>query len=466
MLVIESLGLVLAAILVVVLTVRSRLLFPCVAAVFVMVEFMTPLPRFSVGPVDLYVSDFLYLLALLNLVVRFGFDRKEIPREAWIATGLCVLYMSYLAISEFYYWYYLDHIALDKMFRAVVRATYPIVVISILFSLRPSDMKLYSKVLLITLGCVLMKFFYVEIFVADGFRTSSGTIRNLPGEVMVILHFAIVYPLFYSNLPKYLRLGLIAACVLAIGLIGHRSGFLSLLMIIGLFGLYVFYSGKAAGLIGRNILILCLSGILVTLFVFFFKGEAVDRIFTRAADLTDTSLSSTTDRLNKWNLALQTTMENPIGGTKFNLLPDYYGHRISEAAFGNFDPAKAHKRMVYLQTDRTWPPHNMFINIVSKNGVIGLMLFLAIVVYSLRLVMAQSDLRYKFFCLSWIGGNFVHLTFNNAHYPEVLIPLYLSLVVFPILFGYAHANAHKEDKKKTSVADNSREVSIVRPGDA
>ncbi len=434
MIFIQILGLLLALLLLVFSLVRYRKVFPYFLIIVYVYSFISYLPKFSVGPINIYSWDLLYLLAGLNILIRLLGDRSHISREVWIASGLCFLFMTYLVFSEVYNWYFSSSVPLDSLARKSIEVSYPLVVISVLFSLSRDDMVGYGKALLVGVMIIIARLFYIEVADVGGVVTSSGTVRRMPGEVILAMLFPVVYVLFQSNFNEYVRFALLASAVIAIALIGHRSGYLALLVIFGLFAVYILYTGQLARFLGRNILYLTFGSMCILIFAFVFKGDAIERVFERAADITDTSNTTTSDRLNKWKIALQTTLENPLGGTKLNLLPDYYGHRTAEAAFGNFDAAKAHGRKVFLQTDKTWPPHNMFINIVSKNGVVALVLFLSLVIYILTIIYRNGDMRYKFLCLAWISGNFVHLLFNNHHHPHANIFLFLSLMVFPLLF--------------------------------
>ena len=86
----------------------------------------------------------------------------------------------------------------------------------------------------------------------------------------------------------------------------------------------------------------------------------------------------------------------------------------------------------------------MFINILSRNGVMGLLLFLMMLFASLR-TFRFTDRRARICGIGIIMANLVFLTFNNHFQADTTIALFICLICLP--FGL---RLDESDEKKSA----------------
>ncbi len=396
--------------------------------------------RINVGSINIYGWDVILMFAFINLALRI-FHRQITfsPAEQKIVAAV-LAYCFYLEISEFYYFLFAEGVAVDNFIRASIINLYPIVAIALVVNL--TDEQAFERFTRLLLGAALVITGYMFYNAATGaqvFITSSGTQRYMRGAAVLLVQLLIIYALFNQSLDRRLRLGMLACGTGAVMLIGHRSGFIAMFSIYLAYALYKFQAREFFTMLGRNTHLFALGGVAMIVAALILKPTIIEQFLVRAGDIFDTGVSTTSDRLNKWQVALRSTAENPLGGTKLNLLPEFYGNYVLAADIDNLDIETAHYRVLHFAGEvDPWPPHNIFVNIVSRNGIIGLLLFLMIVIFSVRHVVSNPaiDLRSRYLLLSWILADLIHLQFNNEFVYDASTLFYIALLVYPILYRH------------------------------
>ncbi len=403
--------------------------------------------KFTFGSINVYVWDILFALALLNLFIRLFLDGVKIERNVrWLVISL-FLYISWLEFSEIFYFIAYDlGQSFDNLVRGSITSLYPLIGLSMALSLKTTTFSSFIKfVTLIAVLSALWMLIRQAFTIGDPFITSSGTARYGRGEMSVLLHIGLGILMFLRKLSPILRFAGIALLLIGIALLGHRSTFIGtgLLMLIFLFFIMRervdLYKAIFLVPVGTFLSVIALA------FILFSDIPAVENFRVRLIDTIDTQNETTAGRLQKWNIAWKSIQENPIGGTRLNGLSDWYGNHLVEAEFGRFGFAEAHGAYIYtLGQANPWPPHNVFINILSRNGVMGLLLFLMMLFASLR-TFRFTDRRARICGIGIIMANLVFLTFNNHFQADTTIALFICLICLP--FGL---RLDESDEKKSA----------------
>lgn len=390
-------------------------------------------PRVSIGTINIFGWDLLFLASLFHIGYRLILQRQVIePNARWVILAL-VLYVAYFEFSEIYNYTFGEPKPFESFIRLSIRVCYPIVALSFYLELARSPSKKFWWFVLVCCGLITLSAIF-RVKAGYGFLTSSGTYRYLSNEAMLILHLPLVFALFAQNMARHWRAVLLIIGVSAGILSNARSGFLSVASIFVVYGVYLMVTQRLGRVIAANAAVFLFVGAATVTYIGVVKSEFIDNFFTRAEATFDSENQTSSDRINKWRIALETASENPIGGTKLNLLPDYYGNRIAEAWAGALDAATAHSRMLYLGEAVPWPPHNVFVNLLSRNGLVAFVLFLALIISSLRYAWRFMSVDDRFFVFAWITANLVLLQFNNQHTYDAAIALFVSLVAFPLTY--------------------------------
>lgn len=390
-------------------------------------------PRISIGTINIFGWDLLFLAALFHIGYRLVIQRQVIePNARWVILAL-VLYVAYFEFCEIYNYAFGGPKQFESFIRLSIRVCYPIMALSFYLELARSPSKKFWWFVLVCCGLITLSAIF-RVKAGYGFLTSSGTYRYLSNEAMLLLHLPLVFALFAQGIARHWRAALFIIGVTAGILSNARSGFLSVGSIFVVYGVYLMVTQRLGKVIAANAAVFLFTGAAALTYIGVAKSEFIDNFFTRAEATFDAENQTSSDRLNKWRIALETAKENPIGGTKLNLLPDYYGHRVAEAWAGALDTATAHMRLLYLGEAEPWPPHNVFVNLLSRNGVIAFLLFLALIGSSLRYAWRFLSVDNRFFVTAWITANLVLLQFNNQHSPDAAIALFVSLVAFPLTY--------------------------------
>ncbi len=414
---------------------RFKSSLPYAILLYLTYFYLTGGAKIGFGPVNVHGWDILFVFCSINILYRLFFEKVQFNRGQLAATVVLGFYVFYLEFSEIYNFLLAGDRALDNFIRATIENCYPIVALSIVLNIDRTSLDRFVSVTLVCGVTISVWVVFREVFDLGSHITSTGTVRRLRGESVLFLLFILSYALFSERTSKPLRLALGGLSLAAIALVGHRSGFLSVAWLFFCFIVFLVARKQLVNALVKNTHYVMFGGILVVGILAFSQISAVENFLSRASETVSTEDRTSSDRLNKWRVALKSTKENLLGGTKLNLLPDYYGHYVSEAQFGALDIQDAHMRMLFLQQLHAWPPHNIFVNIVSRNGAVGLILFLAFVVYTLRYIVRECEGAERYMLVSWIMADLIFLQFNNQHTYDAVLLLNLALYVFPLLYG-------------------------------
>ena len=420
------------------LILKYKRLLPYVIILNLVYFYINGSTEFKVGSVNIFAWDIIFLFCVINLMYRFFIEGVSFDAPTKTIVTLLLAYLAYIEFSEIYNFTFSPYRhAVDDLIRTSIANLYPLIALTFITNLNRENFKQFLH--FVALCGVLLAVWTIvkEVFdLGGGFKTSSGTVRRMRGEVILIVQLALIYFLFSAGtkpLQRYLAISLTAV---AIALIGHRSGFLSLAAIILLYLIFIARHGELGRVLITMTPVAALGGIVLLGIVVSGKVESVTKFVTRAEDTFDVENQTSEGRLFKWEWALRSTWQNPLGGTKLNLLPNWYGNYTLQANYGYLSTAEAHQRYIFLQGKLDpWPPHNMFINIASKNGLIALLLFMLFFLAILRKISADSTPREKFLELSGIAATDNFLFFNNHHSYDAATQLFLAILVIPVLYS-------------------------------
>lgn len=438
--------------------------FPLVLPV-VIVSYLTTVyvlghsPRINVGTISIYGWDILFLMAIASIPYRLIIQRQVIEPSARFAIFFLILYVAYLEFSEFYYFLFSGSKSLENFIRLSIKGCYPLVALSMYLDLTRAKSNHFWKFVLFCVA-IMGVAAAIRTVTGQGFVTSSGTLRYIRIEAMLIMFFPLVVGLFAPNLSRIWRAGLIGLGLGIVVLSSARSAFLGCIAIFGVYGIYLIKTKQLGKVIASNAAIALLVGAFGIVTLVISKPDIAENFFNRAQDTFDTENRTSSDRLNKWTIALETAQENPFGGTKLNLLPDYYGKRELEAFAGALDLMSAQSRLFSMGEADSAPPHNIFVNMLSRNGLIAFILFSAILVNVARHVGQHADIHGKFLIAGWFAGNMVLMQFNNHTNYDASLSLFISIFVFPLIYAVSHHSLElKKESKSASV-----EISHVQSG--
>lgn len=390
------------------------------------------------GSINIYAWDIVFLFCVINLAYRVLFEGVHFDTQTKKIITLFLVYLAYIEFSEIYNFALSpNRHAFDDLIRTSIANLYPLVALTFLTNLDRNDFRKFFYFVAVC-GVVLALWTILKevLDIGGDFKTSSGTVRRMRGEVILIVQLALVYFLFREGtkpLQRYLAIGLSAV---AIALIGHRSGFLSLAAIILVYLIFIARHGELGRVLITMTPVVALGGLALIGVAMSGKFESVSNFLTRAEATFDVENHTSEGRLFKWEWALRSTWENPLGGTKLNLLPNWYGNYSLHANYGYLSTAEAHQRYIFLQGKvDPWPPHNMFINIASKNGLIALFLFMLFFMATLRKVSTDASPRDRLLKISAIAATIIFLFFNNHHSYDAATQLFLAILVIPVLYA-------------------------------
>ncbi len=192
------------------------------------------------------------------------------------------------------------------------------------------------------------------------YRASSFLgIMNFAGAIGLILPMLIVYIFEHKNIEKSKRyLLMVAAFVSIIALLfnGTRSIWISTIICLVT---YLLISGRFQK---KKVIITIATAIILIFAVLLMNNSFIKRVESIANTTTDTS---NIKRINMWYFAIDVFKEHPLLGTGLATLPSHTGTFISrEDSLPVWDKAKG---------DHV---HNIFLQVLAENGVIGLSGFL------------------------------------------------------------------------------------------
>lgn len=392
------------------------------------------------GGINVYMWDLLFVLGMLNLFIRVFLDAVPIGKEArWLILGLFA-YVGWLEFSELVNFFgYENDQGFDSLIRVSISSLYPLLALSMVLSLDSRSFSRFIKYVALVAVIAALGMLIKETFnIGEPHITSSGTIRRGRGEMTVLLHIGLGILLFAKHPAPVIRYSGAGLLLIGIALLGHRSSFLGTGVLLLIFFIYVLRervdSYKAIFWVPVNAFL----GAALISFILFSNIPVVESFRTRLADTADTENVTSVDRLEKWSIAFKSVKENPLGGTRLNGLPDFYGRYLQEARFNLFGLAEAHGAYLYMLSQGNdlaaadvYPPHNVFVNILSRNGAVGLLFFL-LVLLGAFLTLKYADRRARYCGVAILLANLMFLMFNNHFQSDTATALAICLIAIPI----------------------------------
>lgn len=421
---------------------KYRQIFPYAMVTFVGVFYLSSEGiSIKLGSINVYGSDLFIAFAIVNIFFRLLHDAEPLSKNARMLIFGFLAYVVWLQLSEIVHFYsYEPSRRLDNLIRITTVNLYPLVAVSIVLSLSIHQFRLFFGYIAFIAACVSVGLIFKEVFDIGGHVTSSGSIRRGAGEVTVLLHIGLGYALFRKNLGFVIRVVCVLLILSGIALLSHRSSFLGTGLLLAIYFIYTlrYQLNKEKAILA--VPAVAFASVAIVLFVSFSNLSAVESFRNRLSETTNLENKTSVGRLQKWTVAMKSVVENPIGGTKLNGLDDFYGDYLLEADFGRFTTADAHGAFLFLLEPDPWPPHNMFVNILSRNGVVALAFFL-LAIFGAILVLKKRDARSKYCGTAILFANIVYLTFNNHYKFAVATTLAICLFAIPLRISL------DEDKK-------------------
>jgi hypothetical protein len=260
----------------------------------------------------------------------------------------------------------------------------------------------------VILSTILALFGFMRYFLSHDIEfTSSGTVRTLLGNCVVIFMFPVCYILFYSDYwreHKGYAFLLIVLFTLGIHFTGHRSGFIVLIFAIAIYFVSTDFNISNylwIPLIGVTLLI---AVILAFPMLRIAPGKSIvgDSIL-RASDTFDLDNKTTQERISKWRLSVEIMKDKPLLG--LGRLPVYTWalddeHKMHLGSFSELDKAT----------------HNFLANKLVHEGLLGLsanIIFLYIILIQFRKI-SLFDRRYSAFLAVYTLSFLLFSMFNTS----------------------------------------------------
>lgn len=416
----------------VLLVYRYAIIFPYIITSYVGLNYIiNPKWVIKLGGVNVWFWDILLALALFNIFIRVFKEKIPIGKEARLLIFALASFVIWNEFSEFSHFFIDGERGLDNLVRTSVVNLYPLVALSIVLSLNENNFRLFVGFLTGVAALTAFTFLFKEVFDIGGARTSSGTVRRGEGESTLLLHLGLGVLLFAKKLSPLIRYPGVILMILGLVLLGHRSTFLGTALLLFIFLYFTLRQKVDSYKAIFWVPIGAFLGVSLISFIIFSTHPAVENFRTRLADTANVENKTSVGRLQKWSVAFKSLKDTPLGGTKLNGLPDYYGRYTLEADFGRYNIADAHEAFIFLGEANPWPPHNTLVNIVTKNGIIGLLCFLG-VIFTAFFTLRFRDSRTRNCIIAILLSNFVFLIFNNHHRYATLTVLFICLVSLPI----------------------------------
>jgi hypothetical protein len=366
---------------------------------------------FQIGTIEIYLVDLAIfatvIVILLNWRTLFSDDKKSILLPLLIFLGwvvVCILkgmgYFSISAIGE-------ARVILPLLFFAV---SYALIMRS-----RPGPSVLDSLGKLLALAALgVLIVFLLELYVGHRLSLSMmessdvnygyfkdargirilGTLQSFTAGVFFI--FVCINILQKNKIPyTYKLLGMVMPIILLVSM--NRAALISIVFGLGFYGLFFTKSGqkiKMVAIMGVTLMIVFLS--MKYFFPQRFDVDALEFLVVSATNPENESTGNWEWRMVVENAAYQVFRENPITGEGFGRYWDIYiGGR-------------------QLQT----LPHNQYLVLLAKTGIIGLMLFIFIILSVLT--------------------NYVRSRNDILDYARPLFDTMLIIVIASIPYGFAY----------------------------
>jgi len=396
--------------------------------------------KISLGSINVFAWDVMLMLAFFDMALRLYYGGQSVEKSARLLVTALILYVSWLQLSEFSNFIINDAMKFDNLIRASITDLYPLIGLVIALSLNEKNFSYFIKYMAAIAVAGAVWLIIKEVFNIGGFVTSTGTIRRGAGEMVVLLHLGMGIVLFSKNLASWLRYGLVVVLVVGVALLGHRSAFLGTALLLALYVTYLLRYRVDSYKAIFWVPMLAVGMVSLIGFISFSSLPAVEGFRDRLAATVDQQDENRLDRLDKWSIAIKSLADTPIGGTKLNGLRDYYGRYGFEADYNRFNIAERHGAYLYrLGEVDPWSTHNMFVNVVSRNGIVGLLLFL-VVILGAYVSLKSKDPRTRCCGYAILASNLLYLSFNNQYQGDVATTFAICLISIPIRLNLERKN--------------------------
>jgi len=334
---------------------------------------------------------------------------------------LLQLILLYLAFNLFVLvpWSIIDGIRLPTVFR-ILSPRLALVQIPFFFLLLQEEAwreKLFGHINFLILARFLLALF--RLATGQIGHTSTGELRLFWGGVALVFGFGASLNFFRKlNYPS--RLFAAVASVFGIITINHRSGYLALFVAV-IFGL-LFIRKRL------NYLFIFLYSSVALLIILYFTAPVVFfDMLTRLSLISDLTEGNAVDRLQRWQLAWMYFKTNWLLGSKLS------------------------GQMYLMALERSSPPHNFLLEVLTLEGIVGLFFYLFILFKGITLgfrnslynntslSLSISLIFYLTFCL--FNTNFLHP--NNVLF--MTLPLAAIMTISNVLTTQAAAQPVDND---------------------
>jgi O-antigen ligase len=358
-----------------------------------MVALWIPLPKLS-SPT----------IALFALVVIYGVVKKKLRFQwNWILFGFCSLYVLYAL-----YVLPSNHVDIGMKY---LEYKLSLLVFPILFSFRPTFIVDRNKMLnAFSIACLILGLFYViqslYHFWLTGkssyFHSSLFASNHHPSYVAAFFSFVIYYlfiefPRMTSNVCKTTSIGIMIFLMLLHLPLESLSGIIVLGFLLTSVVLSWAWKNLSKWVFGA--VILC--GLFSLQVLFWIKPSLKDNLSHTTSLVTryihspsdfikenPAGMSGNQSRLVIWTITGEIILEHPFG-----------------VGLGNLEDEMQQKLEVLNQSElmeKNYNPHNQFLQIFAEIGLIGILLFIAVLYFAVRQARKQKDVLYLFLIFSLV----------------------------------------------------------------
>ncbi|MEN8134276.1 MAG: O-antigen ligase family protein [Thermodesulfobacteriota bacterium] len=400
------------------------------------VSYYETTPIIKIGSINLFSTDYLILILFFLLMI---FMAKNLISKRPLLGKLMEGQVSKLVSVLFLWSIFIGILSYGKGFalQNVLRniSTEALMFIAILLPTIPEVDKKKERFFKysVLLGLLLVGFSLWKYFIShDVELTSSGTMRTLLGNTVIIFMLPICYLLFYSRYyrqHKLLSCTIIALLTIGITLTGHRSGLITLAFVILLyfttkdFNIVDYLWIPTAGITMVLLVVLISSMLSIT------PGKTLlGDMVLRAGDTLNLENKTTMERLSKWDDSLEITKRYPLLGLgRFPVHTDSIADDSNQNLKDSF-------------TDFNRATHNMFAEQLANTGLLGLSV-MAFFIYGVLMQfkkISAMDHRYADFLKVYFLSFLVFSQFNTS-FSDPLGKIFLF-----IMLGFLNVQQMKE----------------------
>jgi hypothetical protein len=393
-------------------------------------------PILRIGSINIFAKDYLtIILSLLimiivarNLVLKRHLLQELIDSQInklIFALFIWSIFIGFLSYGKgFELQNVLRHISTEAlMFIAVIIPTIP--------GVEQKKERFYKYSIL--LGLLLVAFALWKYLISHDIEiTSSGTVRTLLGNTVVIFMLPICYMLFYSKYYRQRKLfsyTIITLLTIGITLTGHRSGLVTLAFVILLYFMTSDFKILDYLWVPTSIISIVILVVLISPMLSISPGKSLlGDMVLRAGDTFNLENKTTQERLSKWSYSYEIMSKSPLLG-----LGQFPVHTDSIDEEDNL-------KLKSSFTDLNKATHNIFAEQLANTGLLGVSIIIIFIYVVLRQFknISTSDPRYTDFFKAYFWAFLVFSQFNTS-FTDPLGKIFLF-----IMLGFLNAYKMKE----------------------